>query len=82
MILLGLIYVNSTLSCAGLEQFRTSIDEAVAGDNAVISVPKTNIVERGMVMCKPGAYAAYTKFDAEVRTVVTTSQHQRVAFKV
>ena len=73
MILLGLLCVNSSHSCAGIDQFRLSIDEAVAGDNVgiLVALPKAESVERGMVMCKTGTCAAYTTFDAEVRIVLS-----------
>jgi elongation factor Tu len=52
----------------GLEMFRKTLDETVAGDNVGIllrGVEKTG-VERGQVLAKPGSVKAHTKFEAEV----------------
>jgi len=52
----------------GLEMFRKSLDEALAGDNIGIllrGVEKDDI-ERGMVIAKPGSIKPHTDFDAEV----------------
>jgi len=52
----------------GLEMFRKSLDEALAGDNVGIllrGVEKDDI-ERGMVIAKPGSIKPHTDFAAEV----------------
>ena len=52
----------------GLEMFRKSLDEALAGDNIGIllrGVEKDDI-ERGMVIAKPGSITPHTKFSCEV----------------
>jgi elongation factor Tu len=52
----------------GLEMFRKSLDEALAGDNIGIllrGVEKDEI-ERGMVIAKPGSIKPHTDFSAEV----------------
>ena len=52
----------------GLEMFRKSLDEALAGDNIGIllrGVEKDDI-ERGMVIAKPGSIKPHTDFAAEV----------------
>ena len=52
----------------GVEMFRKTLDEGVAGDNAGIllrGVDKEEI-ERGMVLAKPGSITPHTKFDGEV----------------
>ena len=52
----------------GLEMFRKSLDEALAGDNIGIllrGVEKDDI-ERGMVIAKPGSIKPHTDFEAEV----------------
>jgi elongation factor Tu len=52
----------------GLEMFRKSLDEALAGDNIGIllrGVEKDDI-ERGMVIAKPGSIKPHTDFQAEV----------------
>src|SRR6059036_2309299 len=52
----------------GIEMFRKTLDEAVAGDNVGVllrGVEKEEI-ERGMVLAKPGSIKPHTKFKAEV----------------
>jgi elongation factor Tu len=52
----------------GLEMFRKTLDEAVAGDNIGVllrGVEKEEI-ERGMVLAKPGSIKPHLKFKAEV----------------
>jgi elongation factor Tu len=52
----------------GIEMFRKTLDEAVAGDNVGVllrGVEKDEI-ERGMVLAKPGSIKPHTKFKAEV----------------
>ncbi|NET53559.1 MAG: elongation factor Tu, partial [Merismopedia sp. SIO2A8] len=52
----------------GIEMFKKSLDEGMAGDNAGIllrGMQKTD-VERGMVLAKPGSITPHTKFESEV----------------
>ncbi len=52
----------------GLEMFRKTLDETVAGDNVGVllrGVEKDQI-ERGQVLSKPGSITPHTEFDAEV----------------
>ncbi|BAS57344.1 MULTISPECIES: elongation factor Tu [Leptolyngbya] len=52
----------------GIEMFKKSLDEGVAGDNAGIllrGIQKADI-ERGMVLAKPGSIKPHTKFESEV----------------
>jgi elongation factor Tu len=52
----------------GVEMFKKSLDEGMAGDNAGLllrGIPKED-VERGMVLAKPGSITPHTKFKAEV----------------
>lgn len=52
----------------GVEMFRKILDRGEAGDNAGLllrGVDKDEI-ERGMVLCKPGAITPHTKFEGEV----------------
>ena len=52
----------------GVEMFRKTVDEGVAGFNVGIllrGIQRTEI-ERGQVLCKPGSIKPHTKFDAEV----------------
>jgi len=52
----------------GIEMFRKTLDEAVAGDNigTLLRGVERKEVERGMVLAKPGTIKPYTKFEAEV----------------
>ncbi|MCG0277116.1 MAG: elongation factor Tu [Thermanaeromonas sp.] len=52
----------------GVEMFRKTLDEAVAGDNigTLLRGIERKEVERGMVLAKPGTIRPYTKFEAEV----------------
>lgn len=52
----------------GIEMFKKSLDEGMAGDNAGIllrGVEKKDI-ERGMVIAKPGSITPHTQFESEV----------------
>src|SRR3989440_1471742 len=52
----------------GVEMFKKSLDEGLAGDNAGLllrGIPKED-VERGMVLAKGGSITPHTKFEAEV----------------
>jgi elongation factor Tu len=52
----------------GVEMFRKTLDEGVAGDNAGILLRGTekDEIERGMVLSKPGSITPHTKFEGEV----------------
>jgi elongation factor Tu len=52
----------------GVEMFKKSLDEGMAGDNAGLLLRGTekDDVERGMVLAKPGSITPHTKFKAEV----------------
>ena len=52
----------------GLEMFRKTLDEAIAGDNIGVLLRGTakDEVERGMVLAKPGSIHPYRKFKAQV----------------
>jgi elongation factor Tu len=52
----------------GIEMFKKSLEEGLAGDNAGIllrGIQKADI-ERGMVLSKPGSITPHTKFESEV----------------
>jgi len=52
----------------GIEMFKKSLDEGMAGDNAGIllrGIEKKDI-ERGMVIAKPGSITPHTQFESEV----------------
>jgi elongation factor Tu len=65
--LVGLRNTRST-TVTGIEMFKKSLEEGMAGDNAGIllrGIQKTD-VERGMVIAKPGTITPHTEFEAEV----------------
>jgi len=52
----------------GLEMFRKTLDETVAGDNVGVLLRgmEKDQVERGQVLAKPGTVTPHTEFEAEV----------------
>ncbi len=54
--------------CTGVEMFRKSLDEGLAGDNAgcLLRGIKREDVERGQVLAKPGSITPHKKFKASV----------------
>lgn len=62
------IKATSKTVVTGLEMFRKTLDETVAGDNVGVllrGVEKDQI-ERGQVLAKPGSVTPHTDFEAEV----------------
>jgi elongation factor Tu len=65
--IVGLKDTRST-TVTGIEMFKKSLEEGMAGDNAGVllrGIQKTD-VERGMVLAKPGSITPHTQFEAEV----------------
>ncbi len=65
--LVGLKNTRST-TVTGIEMFKKSLDEGMAGDNAGVllrGIQKDDI-ERGMVIAKPGSITPHTQFEGEV----------------
>ena len=54
--------------CTGIEMFRKSLDEGIAGDNAGLLLRgiDRNDIERGQVIAKPGTITPHTHFEAEI----------------
>jgi elongation factor Tu len=52
----------------GVEMFRKTLDEGVAGDNAGVLLRgiEKDEIERGMVLAEPGSITPHTKFEGEV----------------
>jgi len=52
----------------GVEMFRKSLDEAIAGDNVGLLLRgiEKDQVERGQVIAKPGSITPHTEFEAEI----------------
>jgi elongation factor Tu len=64
---IGLRETRKTV-CTGVEMFRKTLDEGLAGDNigVLLRGMDRDEVERGMVLAKPGSILPHTTFDAEV----------------
>ena len=62
------IHPTTKTTCTGVEMFRKLLDEGRAGENVGVLLrgTKRDEVERGQVLCKPGAITPHTKFEAEV----------------
>jgi elongation factor Tu len=66
--IVGLRPASKRTVVTGLEMFRKSLDEALAGDNigVLLRGVEKDEVERGMVLAKPGSIKPHTEFEAEV----------------
>ena len=66
--LVGLRPASKRTVVTGLEMFRKSLEETVAGDNigVLLRGVEKDEVERGMVLAKPRSITPHTKFKAEV----------------
>ena len=66
--IVGLTEEKRKVVCTGLEMFRKSLDEAMAGDNigALLRGVQRNEIERGQVLSKPGSIHPHTKFRGQV----------------
>ena len=66
--IIGLQEKPSTSIITGLEMFRKSLDEAMAGDNvgALLRGIDRSGIERGQVIAKPGTVKAHTEFSGQV----------------
>lgn len=65
--MIGLRETKKTV-VTGLEMFRKTLDEAIAGDNVGVLLRgiEKGDVERGQVLAKPGSVTPHTEFEAEV----------------
>ena len=65
--IVGLKETKKTVA-TGLEMFRKTLDETVAGDNVGVLLRgvEKDEVERGQVLAKPGTVTPHTEFEAEV----------------
>ena len=66
--IVGLNAEKLTSTVIGIEMFKKTLDEGMAGDNAGIllrGIERTQIV-RGMVLCKPGSINPHSSFKAQV----------------
>jgi elongation factor Tu len=65
--IVGLRETRKTV-CTGVEMFRKTLDEGIAGDNVgcLLRGIDRDEVERGMVLAKPGSVKPHTAFEGEV----------------
>jgi elongation factor Tu len=65
--IIGLRETRKTV-CTGVEMFRKTLDEGIAGDNVgcLLRGMDRDEVERGMVLAKPGSIKPHTTFEGEV----------------
>ncbi|MFB2839473.1 elongation factor Tu [Floridanema evergladense] len=71
---------NTTVT--GIEMFKKSLDEGMAGDNAGLllrGIQKADI-ERGMVIAKPGSITPHTKFEGEVYVLTEKEGGRKTPF--
>ncbi|MGA9381569.1 MAG: elongation factor Tu [Phormidium sp.] len=71
---------NTTVT--GIEMFKKSLDEGLAGDNAGIllrGIQKEDI-ERGMVIAKPGSITPHTQFEGEVYVLTEKEGGRKTPF--
>jgi elongation factor Tu len=71
---------NTTVT--GIEMFKKSLDEGMAGDNAGVllrGIQKADI-ERGMVIAKPGSITPHTQFEGEVYVLTEKEGGRKTPF--
>jgi elongation factor Tu len=79
--LVGLRATRST-TVTGIEMFKKSLDEGMAGDNAGVllrGIQKADI-ERGMVIAKPGSITPHTLFEGEVYILLEKEGGRKTPF--
>ena len=90
----GVVKVNDTVEITGLtdepkstvvtglEMFRKTLDEAVAGYNigALLRGVTRQDIERGQVLCKPGSIHPHTKFTGQVYVLKTEEGGRHTPF--
>ena len=66
----------------GLEMFRKTLDEAVAGDNAGVLLRgiEKDQIKKGMVLCKPGSITPHAVFEAELYVLTKDEGGRHTAF--
>jgi elongation factor Tu len=71
---------NTTVT--GIEMFKKSLDQGMAGDNAGVllrGIQKADI-ERGMVLAKPGSITPHTQFEGEVYVLTEKEGGRKTPF--
>jgi len=68
--IVGLQVEDATMktTCTGVEMFNKTLNDGQAGDNVGLLLRGVDkeVLERGMVLCKPGSIKPHTEFEAEV----------------
>jgi elongation factor Tu len=79
--LVGIRNTRAT-TVTGIEMFKKSLDEGMAGDNAGVllrGIQKADI-ERGMVIAKPGSITPHTQFEGEVYVLTEKEGGRKTPF--
>ena len=79
--IIGLKDTRST-AVTGIEMFKKSLDEGMAGDNAGVLLRglKKEDIERGMVIAKPGSITPHTQFEGEVYVLTEKEGGRKTPF--
>ncbi|MFM5999936.1 MAG: elongation factor Tu [Dolichospermum sp.] len=79
--LIGIKNTRST-TVTGIEMFKKSLDEGMAGDNAGVLLRgmKKEDIERGMVIAKPGSITPHTQFEGEVYVLTEKEGGRKTPF--
>jgi elongation factor Tu len=79
--LIGLKDTRST-AVTGIEMFKKSLEEGLAGDNAGVLLRgmKKEDIERGMVIAKPGSITPHTQFEGEVYVLTEKEGGRKTPF--
>ncbi|MBD2302437.1 elongation factor Tu [Nostoc sp. FACHB-87] len=79
--LVGLRETRNT-TVTGIEMFKKSLEEGLAGDNAGVLLRglKKEDVERGMVLAKPGSITPHTQFEGEVYVLTEKEGGRKTPF--
>jgi elongation factor Tu len=79
-----LVGIRDTKSTAvtGIEMFKKSLDQGMAGDNAGVLLRgmKKEDIERGMVIAKPGSITPHTQFEGEVYVLTEKEGGRKTPF--
>jgi elongation factor Tu len=71
-----------TTAVTGIEMFKKSLEEGLAGDNAGVLLRglKKEDIERGMVIAKPGSITPHTQFEGEVYVLTEKEGGRKTPF--
>lgn len=71
-----------TTTVTGIEMFKKTLEEGIAGDNAglLLRGMKKEDVERGMVLAKPGTITPHTEFEAQVYVLTEKEGGRKTPF--